>query len=82
MALLDSLKNLFKQGGSQVAAHKDQAHQAVQKVGDEVDKRTGGKYEGQVDSAQQKADDAINKLSGDEHGAPEGQGPGAGAGPA
>jgi hypothetical protein len=64
MALLDSLKNLFKQGESQVSQHKDQAHDAVQKAGDEVDKRTGGKYGDKVDTAQQKADDAIDKMGG------------------
>jgi hypothetical protein len=62
MALLDSLKNLFKQGEGQVAAHKDQAHDAVKKVADEAEKRTGGKYGDQIDSAEQKANDAIDKI--------------------
>ena len=62
MALADRLKSLFKSGESTVASHKDQARDAVKKVADEADKRTGGKYDSQINSAEQKANDAIDKL--------------------
>jgi hypothetical protein len=45
------------------ADHPEQAEkfsdQAGQQAGDAADKATGDKYSGQVDKAQQKADDAI-----------------------
>ncbi|MFF7340206.1 antitoxin [Streptomyces sp. NPDC008163] len=50
MGMLDKIKDMIK-------GHPDQARQGVEKGGDYVDKKTGGKYSGQVDSAQQKAND-------------------------
>lgn len=52
MSMLDKIKGLIK-------GHPDQARQGVEKGGDFVDKRTGGKYGGQVDSAQQKLNDQL-----------------------
>lgn len=52
MSMLDKLKGLVK-------GHPDQAHQGVEKAGDFVDKKTQGKYSGQVDSGQQKLNDQI-----------------------
>ncbi|MFI5756405.1 antitoxin [Streptomyces sp. NPDC051569] len=52
MSMLDKLKDLVK-------GHPDQARQGVEKGGDAVDKKTGNKYSGQVDSAQQRLDDEI-----------------------
>ena len=68
MALADRLKRLFKQGEGAVGSHKDQSHQAVDKAADQVNQRTHGKYGDQIDKAQEKADEAINKM-GDESGA-------------
>ena len=62
MALADRLKSLFKQGQGAVAANPDKAHQAVDKVAAEVDKRTHGKYGDQIQTAGQKADEAVDKL--------------------
>jgi hypothetical protein len=53
MSVIDKLKGMMK-------GHEDQAHQAVQKAGDAVDKKTGDKYTGQVDSVQQKLDQQID----------------------
>ena len=53
MSVLDKLKGMMK-------GHEDQAHQTVQKAGDMVDKKTGNKYVGQVDTAQQKLDQQID----------------------
>ncbi|MEU1352152.1 antitoxin [Streptomyces sp. NPDC005775] len=50
MSMLDKIKDLIK-------GHPDQARKGVEKGGDVVDKRTGDKYSGQVDSAQQKLSD-------------------------
>ncbi|THA61114.1 antitoxin [Streptomyces sp. A0958] len=56
MSMLDKIKGMIK-------GHPDQARQGVEKGGDFVDKRTGGKYGGQVDSAQKKLNDQL----GDRH---------------
>ncbi|WP_405896592.1 antitoxin [Streptomyces sp. NBC_00727] len=52
MSMLDKIKGMIK-------GHPDQARQGVEKGGDFVDKKTGGKYGGQVDSAQQKINDQL-----------------------
>ncbi|MEU2250422.1 antitoxin [Streptomyces sp. NPDC019224] len=52
MSMLDKIKGMIK-------GHPDQARQGVDKGGDFVDKKTGGKYGGQVDSAQQKINDQL-----------------------
>ncbi|WNI26186.1 antitoxin [Streptomyces sp. ITFR-16] len=62
MSMLDKIKGLIK-------GHPDQARQGVEKGGDFVDKKTGNKYSGQVDSAQQKLND---QLGGD-HKPPAGE---------
>lgn len=54
MSLLDKAKSLLGQ-------NKGAATSAVDKGGDVVDEKTGGKYEDKVDTAQQKADDFIDK---------------------
>jgi hypothetical protein len=54
MGLLDKAKSLFSQ-------NKDKASSAVDKAGDLVDDKTGGKYADKVDTAQEKAKDLIEK---------------------
>jgi hypothetical protein len=54
VSLLDKAKSLLSQ-------NKDTAKGAVDKGGDVVDEKTGGKYQDKVDTAQQKADDFIDK---------------------
>ncbi|CCH78892.1 conserved hypothetical protein [Nostocoides japonicum T1-X7] len=60
MGFLDDAKEKL---GELKAEHADQVEkvsdQAIDKAGDVVDEKTGGKYADQVDTAQQKADDAI-----------------------
>ncbi len=60
MGFLDDAKEKL---GELKAEHADTVEkvsdQAIDKVGDVVDEKTGGKYADQVDTAQQKADDAI-----------------------
>ncbi|MFE7121264.1 antitoxin [Streptomyces sp. NPDC057654] len=57
MSMLDKLKGLIK-------GHEDTARKGVDKAGDAFDQKTGGKYSGQVDSAQQKINDQMG--SGDD----------------
>ncbi|MET7645240.1 antitoxin [Streptomyces sp. NPDC005426] len=52
MSMLDKIKDMIK-------GHPDQARKGVEKGGDFVDGKTGNKYGGQVDSAQQKLNDQI-----------------------
>jgi hypothetical protein len=58
MGLIDTAKKLFGQ-------HPEQATDAVEKAGDAVDDKTGGKHTSQVDTAQAKADGDVDK-SGDQ----------------
>jgi hypothetical protein len=55
MALGDQLRNLGKKAKDLAKGHPDQADQAIDKVGDQVRQRTGGKYDSQIDSAEDKA---------------------------
>jgi hypothetical protein len=54
MGLLDKAKSLL-------SGNKDKANTAVDKAGDVVDEKTGGKYTDKVDTAQDKAKDVIEK---------------------
>ncbi|GJF31300.1 hypothetical protein KNE206_40000 [Kitasatospora sp. NE20-6] len=54
MSMLDKLKNMIK-------GHEDTARQGVEKAGDAVDAKTGGKYQGHVDTAQQKISDQLGE---------------------
>ncbi|MFD3521766.1 antitoxin [Streptomyces sp. NPDC058653] len=52
MSMLDRLKGMMK-------GHEDTARKGVDKAGDAIDRKTGGKYERQVDTAQQKLDERL-----------------------
>jgi hypothetical protein len=56
MGLLDKAKDMLMK-------NSDKAKGAVDKAGDMVDKKTGGKYAGQVDSVQDKAKDMLDKQA-------------------
>ena len=57
MGLLDKAKSMLFQ-------NKDKVEDAIDKAGDAVDKKTGGKYADQVDTAQEKAKDILEKGDG------------------
>lgn len=59
MSVMDKLKDMLK-------GHEDQAHQAVDKGGDMVDKKTGNKYSGQVDKVQEQLDQQIGNRPPDQ----------------
>ncbi|GAA1543272.1 hypothetical protein GCM10009678_27320 [Actinomadura kijaniata] len=52
MSFVDKVKGMLGQ-------HPDKAQQGVDKAGDMIDKRTGGKYSDKVDMGQDKARDYI-----------------------
>lgn len=50
MSFMDKIKGMLK-------GHEDQASKGIDKGGDYVDKRTGNKYQSQVDTAQERMRD-------------------------
>ena len=52
MSMLDKLKGLIK-------GREDTVRRGVDKAGDAVDRKTGNKYQGQVDTAQQKINEKL-----------------------
>lgn len=58
MSLFDKAKDLAQQHPDKVESISDSV---IGKAGDAADKATGGKYADKVDTAQQKADDAIGQ---------------------
>jgi hypothetical protein len=54
MSIMDKVKGMLGQ-------HSDKAREGVDRAGDMVDERTGGKHAKQVDMAQDKANDYIDR---------------------
>ncbi|MFI6345542.1 antitoxin [Streptomyces sp. NPDC050560] len=54
MSMVDKLKNMLK-------GHEDQAEKGVDKAGDYVDDKTGGKHSDKVDKAQDKMKDQLGR---------------------
>lgn len=52
MSMLDKLKGMMK-------GHEDTVRKGVDKAGDAVDKKTGNKYQGHVDTAQEKLNEQL-----------------------
>lgn len=52
MSVLDKIKGVLK-------GHEAQVSQGVEKAGDLIDEKTGGKYASQVDMAQKKAHETL-----------------------
>lgn len=61
MGFLDKAKNAAKKAVDQ---HGDKVSGATEKVGDAVDKKTGGKYTEQIDKGKQKVEDTLDNLDG------------------
>ncbi|MEU9862734.1 antitoxin [Streptomyces sp. NPDC047971] len=57
MGIMDKLKGMMGQ-------HPDKADQAVERGGDMIDQKTGGKHAAKVDQGQQKAQEYIDKQRG------------------
>ncbi|MEV0433916.1 antitoxin [Nocardia sp. NPDC050413] len=52
-------KNLADKAMGLVSQHADKVDDVIEKAGDVVDNKTGGKFAGQVDSAQEAAKNAL-----------------------
>ncbi|WP_138841812.1 antitoxin [Rhodococcus pyridinivorans] len=79
MGFMDSVKGLVNKGKDYASKNPDKADQFIEKVGDQVDGRTGGKYTQHVDKAQ---DAARQHLGTTDNPAPGAQpGPGGEPGP-
>ncbi|MEB3022847.1 antitoxin [[Mycobacterium] crassicus] len=68
MGFLDKAKGLLAQNADKVEQF---AGQAIDKAGDLVDDKTGGKFAGVVDKAQEAAKDAAKKALADGDNTPE-----------
>ncbi|MCO5992398.1 antitoxin [Actinoallomurus rhizosphaericola] len=58
MSFKDKVKDLLGQ-------HGDKVDEAIEKAGDMVDRKTGGKYEHQVDMAQEQARKYAERAGGE-----------------
>lgn len=58
MGLLDNIKNALK-------GNADKVKDGIDKAGDVIDDKTGGKYSDKIDMAEEKAADAIDDLAED-----------------
>lgn len=80
MGFGDRFKDLAKQAQDAVAERKEQITGAVDRAGVAADARTKGKYSDKIAKVGQKAEQVVEKLSGDrEAGAEPGSGTAAGA---
>ena len=70
MGLLDKLKGAKDTAKEKVAEHSDQIGGAVDKAAGFVDDKTGGKYHDKIESATDKAKDALGKADGEQPGGP------------
>ncbi|MFZ2528099.1 MAG: antitoxin [Rhodococcus sp. (in: high G+C Gram-positive bacteria)] len=59
MGFLDNVKGLVDKGKELAAEHPDKVNQAIEKAGDLADNKTGGKFSGQVDAAENAAKNAL-----------------------
>lgn len=57
MSIVSKVKQMLGQ-------HPDQAKKGVEKAGDMIDQRTGGKHAQHVDKAQQKAGEYVERKGG------------------
>ncbi|HLV91283.1 MAG: antitoxin [Acidimicrobiales bacterium] len=58
--------DLFKKAKNAAAENKDAVKDGIDKAGDFVDDKTGGKYAEHVDKGQDAARDFVDKLDDDE----------------
>ncbi len=62
MGISDSINGMVGKAKDAVSGHTDDMEQAVDAAGDKVDDKTNGKFKDRVDTGQNTAKDAINKL--------------------
>ena len=59
MGVFDSIADAAKQ-------HEAKIEEGIEKVGDLIDEKTGGKFADQVDKVQNLANEDLDKLTGDD----------------
>ncbi|MCJ0905265.1 antitoxin [Rhodococcus sp. ARC_M6] len=59
MGFLDSVKGLVEKGQELASENSDKVHDAIDKVADIADGKTGGKYGDQIDKAAEAAKKAV-----------------------
>ncbi|WP_306363160.1 antitoxin [Nocardia sp. CC227C] len=64
MGLFDNLKDAAGKAADLAAQHADKLEPVVDKAGDVIDQKTGGKYAAQVDTAQEAAKKALREQAG------------------
>jgi hypothetical protein len=64
MGIADSFKEKAEQAVDKIGA--DRVKEGVEKLGDKVDERTGGKYADHIDKGQSAADKYLDKMDGDD----------------
>ncbi|MER5544233.1 antitoxin [Streptomyces sp. NPDC001118] len=67
--MFDALKNLKDKAEDIAEEHGDKIAVGLEKAGDVIDERTGGKHSDTIDTAVDKAQDLVEKLgeNGAEH---------------
>ncbi|MGW3210214.1 antitoxin [Streptomyces sp. NPDC001135] len=67
--MFDALKNLKDKAEDIAEAHGDKIAEGLEKAGDLIDDKTGGKHSDTIDTAVDKAQDLVEKLgeNGAEH---------------
>ncbi|NMM89339.1 hypothetical protein B2J88_34210 [Rhodococcus sp. SRB_17] len=59
MGFLDNVKGLVEKGQELASENSDKVHDAIDKVADIADSKTGGKYGDQIDKAAEAAKKAV-----------------------
>lgn len=59
MGVFDSIADAAKQ-------HEAKIEEGIEKVGDLIDEKTGGKFADQVDKVQNLANEGLDKITGDD----------------
>ena len=77
MGFGDKFKDLAKQAQDAVAERKEQITEAVDRASVAADARTGGKYSEQIAKVGKKAEQVVEKLSGEREAGGEAAGAGA-----
>jgi hypothetical protein len=72
MGLGDKFKDLAKQAQDAVVEHRDEIHDAVDRVSVAADQQTNGKYSAKIAKAGQKASEAVDRFA--QSGAPPSEG--------
>lgn len=75
MGIFDKAKQFVNEHADQaerlIAENKDKIKDGIEKAGDFVDQKTGGKYADKVDQAQNAAGDFVDKADAQEPTAPQ-----------